>query len=118
MAEPVGRPTEYKPEYCKIAQILIDDGASMFEVAYELGVSRATIYRWIDAHKEFRDTVKDAKEFSEGWWMKQGRLNLYNKDFSSTLWYMNMKNRFGWADKQETNITATLKQEDALKELE
>lgn len=114
----VGRPTEYKSEYCKIAQDLIDEGASMAEVAYELRVARATLYRWADAHEEFRDTIKDSKEFSEGWWMKQGRLNLQNKDFSSTLWYMNMKNRFGWADKQENSVTAVIKQEDALKAIE
>lgn len=115
---PGGRPTDYRPEYCKIVQDLIEEGASMAEIAYELRVARATLYRWANAHKEFGDTIKDSKEFSEGWWMKQGRLNLQNKDFSSTLWYMNMKNRFGWADKQENHITATIKQEDALKELE
>jgi hypothetical protein len=83
-----------------------------------LRVGRATLYRWIEENKEFRDTLKDNLEFSEGWWMNQGRINLYNKDFNSTLFYMNMKNRFGWSDKQETNASVTLKQEDAVKELE
>ena len=33
--------------------------------------------------------------------MKQGRKNLENKEFNSTLWYMNMKNRFGWKDRND-----------------
>lgn len=114
----VGRPTKYLPEYGERVIELMKQGASIIEVAYELNVARSTIYEWMENHKEFSDTIKRGKDFSEGWWMIQGRSNLWNKEFSPTLFYMNMKNRFGWADRQESNITAHIKQEDALKELE
>lgn len=65
--------------------------------------------RWLEEEPEFCETVKKGRGLCEVWWQKQGRVNMKDKDFSPTLWYMNMKNRFGWADNQ--NIKADVKQE-------
>jgi len=82
-------------------------GASDVEIRTQcLGcIAFETWERLLNEEPEFFETIKKGRELSRAWWESNGRLNLENKDFSSTLWYMNMKNRFGWADKQQTELT-------------
>jgi hypothetical protein len=82
------------------------EGMSIEEVCYELQVCKQTFYNWCDKYPELMDAKKRGTDFSCGWWMKKGRENLNDNKFNSTLWYMNMKNRFNWADNQKTDITS------------
>ena len=89
---------------------LYEQGASDVEVkAYiynQTGTFSNSLWnRWLKDEPEFSQTIKMGKILSEAWWAKSGRTNLENKDFSYTGWYMNMKNRFGWADRTTTDVT-------------
>ncbi len=100
---PAGRPTIYKPEYCEKVIELLKEGASIEEIGLELNCGYKTVYEWMERHPDFAQAIKTGRDYSKGWWYKQGRIALREKEFSPTLWYMNMKNRFGWTDKQEVH---------------
>lgn len=95
----MSRPSKYKEEYKQRVLELMKEGCSISEICLELDICRKTFYNWCEENEEFLHTKKKGEDFSEGWWMKQGRTNLKNKEFSYTGWYMNMKNRFGWTDR-------------------
>lgn len=109
-----GRPTEdlsSLPEnwYNDVLD-LYKDGASDVEVKSLIYEWRGSFSndlwdRWLKEEPQFSETIKTGKLLAESWWSKTGRTNLENKDFSFTGWYMNMKNRYGWKDKTETDLT-------------
>lgn len=109
-----GRPKENidslpKEWYIEVLE-LYRDGGSDAEVKAMIYEWRGTFSndlwdRWMNQVPEFSETIKKGRILSEAWWTKNGRINLENKDFSYTGWYMQMKNRFGWSDKQSVDHT-------------
>ena len=79
-------------------------GGSIVEIAVLLDISRNTLTAMTERDPNFLNTIKKCKRLCEAWWVEKGRTELDNKDFSYTGWYMNMKNRFGWADKIEQTV--------------
>lgn len=65
-------------------------------LAYALGTNRQTIINY-ESKEEFFDTVKRAKEKIELF----NEEMLYSKDVSTTGVIFNLKNNYGWKDKQE-----------------
>lgn len=78
-------------------------GASDVEIRMEaLGeICHETWTRLLNEDQIFSETIKKAHDYCKLWWEREGRIALRDKEFSPTLWYMNMKNRFGWRDKTE-----------------
>ena len=103
-----GRPTKYKEEFCEQVPELMADGMSKVEICAKLGFGYDAFLDWQKKYPRFSESVKKGDRLSEAWWMTQGRISLRERDFNSTLWYMNMKNRHGWADKHEVDVSGNL----------
>lgn len=106
MARRVGRPKD-RPEKKLEAGWrdrmieLASEGASDVEVRVMLKISADLWYRWIEDEPEFSSTVKICRDLCETWWEKNGRKMAAGAAGNSAVWIFNMKNRFGWRDKQE-----------------
>lgn len=78
-----------------------DEGYSNAEIRKEMAVPIRLWYNYLDEDhvsysEEFCEAIKQADDLRLAWWEGKGRVNLDNKEFNSTLFMMNMVNRFGW----------------------
>jgi hypothetical protein len=83
---PVGRPSSYDPAYC--------EGASPEEIAVELGVNRATMIMWGEAHPDFLTALERAKDLELVWWERIGKRALFADKFQQQVWSKSMQARF------------------------
>lgn len=105
----VGRPKQpfdLSPGWHEPILQMYSEGAADIEIKAHIFYKRGSFSnslwdRWLEEEPEFSETIKVGRMLSEAWWVETGRKKLDWKDFSYTGWYMNMKNRFGWKDKQE-----------------
>lgn len=96
-------PTKYKPEFCKMLIEHMKQGFSFGSFAKIAGVKRLALYCWEEKYPEF----KEAREYAEAenlfFWEDLGIKGVSGKvrNFNTTAWIFNMKNRHGWRDKQK-----------------
>ena len=57
----IGRPTDYRPEYCEAVVSFMAQGYSLTAFAGSIRVARDTLYQWMKAHREFSDAVNRAR---------------------------------------------------------
>jgi transposase len=112
-----GRPTDYKPEYCKRVIELGKTGASIVEMAAEIGVDRKTLETaWPAAFPEFLQAFTQAKQFSQVWWEKVGREGMFESPgggkINATIWSRSMAARFPADWREASKVENTLQNPD------
>lgn len=67
---PIGRPTEYRPEYCQLLIEHMKQGGSVrtFGAVTNPPVSRQTVYDWLDRHPNFLDAKSQGEPMAEKFW--------------------------------------------------
>ena len=61
MAKVIGRPSEYRPEYCRQVIECMSEGLSLTAFAGSLPVARTTVHDWMRVHADFADAVTRGK---------------------------------------------------------
>jgi len=101
----VGRPRTTVDDLPKDwKQIIMDcgqEGGSAVEMRCLLGIAQTAWETLLKDSEDFRVTVKAAQDLCQVWWERVGRGMATGDDGNATVWIFNMKNRFGWRDKQE-----------------
>lgn len=92
---------------------MFSEGASLDEVAAELGVVKATMYEWLsssdEAKQQFGEVIRIGVQLAKAWWDKRGRDALGEKQFNARVWEANMRNRYAWfgfGDEQRVGVLA------------
>lgn len=110
---PVGRPSDYKPEYCDLVIEHMKKGKSIRSFCALVQAVPHTVYKWMDDFPEFMHAVKIGKSEAFRWWEDQGISGLYNTSFTapdgtkgsnsinSRIYELFMNNMFDWSMKRE-----------------
>lgn len=105
---PAGRPKKTLddlPDNWKLEMLTrAKDGESDVELRINAlgGISDDLWYRFIEEEPEFSRTLKECRLLQESWWNAKGRGMVGGDSGNAAVWIFNMKNRFGWKDKTET----------------
>ena len=104
-----GRPTKYDKHkigevnsYLKNHASLGDPVPTIEGLACELDVGRQTLYRWADAHEEFRDILEKVKSHQCRKLIAGGLDNTFNSPFAKM-----MMAKHGYSDRIEQDITSS-----------
>jgi Helix-turn-helix domain of resolvase len=103
MTNPVGRPTDYRAEYCERVIELGREGKSPSQIARDLDVARDTLYNWAEAHPEFLAAFTRAGHLAQAWFEDMGQAGLTMPGFNASLWSKQVSSRFreDYTDRQE-----------------
>lgn len=80
----------------------MSQGKAFETFAAQLSVSKDTLYEWARNHSEFSDALNIGRIKAYEFWEKLGIQGAMGEQkVNHAMWALFMKNRFGWADKQE-----------------
>jgi hypothetical protein len=82
------------------------DGGSIAEMVAAIGLTQTSWTTLKKDDQEFSDYVDDCLLHAQVWWEKHGRKMASGQaEGNAPTWIFNMKNRFGWADKVQQELT-------------
>jgi hypothetical protein len=103
----VGRPTDYRPEYCDQIIALGEQGRSKTQMARAFKVTRVTLDNWAKANPEFLYALTRAMEEAEAAWEDKADGGIEAAGFNTGLWGRVMSARFPATYRETTRSEVT-----------
>ena len=107
----VGRPTDYRPEYCQMLMDHMSKGLSFESFAGVLVTTKATLYNWTELFPEFLYSKQIGTELNRLFYEQEGIKGMINETpfFNDRVWRLNMLNRFrdDWSENQNIKHEVT-----------
>lgn len=100
----MSKPVKDRPNWEELAEAYAN-GESDVEIAKRLNITISHFMQLYEENPAFATFVDRGRTLAQAWWYEQGRTNLWNKAFNTSLWVFQLKNKYGWADKIDTNDT-------------
>ena len=102
--------TKYDPNiHPSLFLDLAREGLSEVEIAARFEVSIHTMRGWTEQFYEFNSAYEIGAVIYESWWLQEGKGNLGNRNYNTTLFKFLTGNKLGWTEKIESknvNINA------------
>lgn len=107
-SNPVGRPTDYNPEYCQSILALGMQGKSVVQMACYFNVVKQTLHDWCHKYPEFLDAFMRAKQLSQDWWETTAQKNMVESPggarLNAGIWSRSMAARFPDDYREKTDV--------------
>lgn len=94
----IAKNSKYKLEFPDLLIQHLKEGYSYTSFASKVNVHIDTLYEWEKRHPEFSEAKEVGLTHSQAFWEDIGRKMALEGNVQA--WKFNMKNRFGWRDKE------------------
>ena len=102
----VGRPTDYRPEYCETVIELGRKGKSRHQIAAHLDIAVNTLALWEGKHILFMQSMLRANQLAQAWFEDKAQNGMETREFNANLWKLQTYNRFrdSYSDRQAVDV--------------
>lgn len=107
----MGRHSHYRPEYCDEVVEFLSRGHSVAAFAGRVGVSRSTVYEWIDTHEDFAEAYRVGRAKALLAWEELALNAARTGVGSASVIIFGLKNRARdeWSDESTLGLSGGLK---------